>query len=169
MRSKVFLGLGWGISLVAAFFVGDYWDLHKSTIIPTKYGRFLSKPKVEFIGKQEAKLLEDFVYVDPNGSPWLAPKDTKINGASIPREFWSLIGSPFSGKYFNASIVHDSECVLQKRRAEKVHLMFFHACLAGGVPQKKRASESCCRCHKARYGQLLGAFSYHLVRDRTPQ
>jgi hypothetical protein len=29
------------------------------------------------------------------------------DGASIPRAFWAVIGSPFSGKYVGSAIIHD--------------------------------------------------------------
>lgn len=35
------------------------------------------------------------------------PKGFKWNGASIPRAFWVLIGSPFSPEFMRASLVHD--------------------------------------------------------------
>jgi hypothetical protein len=53
------------------------------------------------------KLLETFRYVDANGVAWAAPKDSVVDGASIPQEFWTFIGGPFEGKYRNASVCHD--------------------------------------------------------------
>lgn len=31
-----------------------------------------------------------------------------FDGASIPKAFWSLIGSPFSGKYRQSALIHDA-------------------------------------------------------------
>ncbi len=129
--------LFWLVTVVGAFFLGDFVELNRETILPTKFGRFLSKPHVEFLDNRDIKLLEDFVYVDPQDNPWLAPKDSVVDGASIPQIFWTGTGGPLSGKYRNASIVHDVECDQRKRRWEDVHLMFYHACLAGGVPDRE--------------------------------
>ena len=136
--NKLYLITGWVISLIVAFVLGDYYELGRSTPVPTEHGRFLSTPKLDALDDGETfKLLEDFVYVDPNGAAWLAPKGRKVDGASIPRMFWTPVGSPMKGKYRNASVVHDIECDDRKVSSEKVHLMFFHACLAGGVPERE--------------------------------
>ena len=127
----------WLLSVVVAFFLGDYVELNRTTLIPTTHGRFLSLPNVTLLDERTIQLQEDFVYIDPNDDPWLAPKGRKVNGASIPKIFWSATGGPLSGKYRNASIVHDVECDDRKRDHKRVHLMFYHACLAGGVPEKE--------------------------------
>src|SRR5262249_6815699 len=56
------------------------------------------------------ELLEDFVYVDPSGVRWNAPRTSKIDGASIPAPLWTFVGSPFTGCYRRASVVHDVGC-----------------------------------------------------------
>lgn len=80
-------------------------------------------------------LREDFAYVDPTGKRWLAPAGTVVDGASIPRLFWTVIGSPFSGRYRNASVVHDIECDEMREPWQDVHRMFYEACRAGGVEE----------------------------------
>ncbi len=80
-------------------------------------------------------LREDFAYVDPAGRRWLAPAGTVVDGASIPRLFWTVIGSPFSGRYRNASVVHDIECDEMREPWQDVHRMFYEACRAGGVEE----------------------------------
>ena len=79
----------------------------------------------------------DFAYVDPRGKRWDAPKGSIVNGASIPRSLWTIIGGPFEGKYRNASIVHDVYCDSMSEPSEAVHFMFYEACRCGGVPEKK--------------------------------
>jgi len=78
-------------------------------------------------------LLEDFAYVDANGIKWSAPEGSVVNGASIPRPFWSLIGGPFEGKYRNASVVHDVYCVTRSCSWQDTHRMFYQACRTAGV------------------------------------
>ena len=78
-------------------------------------------------------VLEDFSYTDPQGKVWVAPKGTRIDGATIPHALWSLVGSPYTGDYRRASIVHDAAtnpgAQADRRAADR---MFFHACRAGG-------------------------------------
>ena len=52
-------------------------------------------------------LLNELRYTDPYGEVWVAPAGSRVDGASIPRAFWSVIGGPFEGKYRNASVLHD--------------------------------------------------------------
>src|SRR5689334_9464801 len=40
-------------------------------------------------------LLNELRYTDPQGLVWLAPAGSKVDGASIPRSLWSLMGGPF--------------------------------------------------------------------------
>jgi hypothetical protein len=35
------------------------------------------------------------------------PEGFKSDGASIPKIFWSIIGSPWTGKYARAALIHD--------------------------------------------------------------
>jgi hypothetical protein len=51
-----------------------------------------------------------FRYKDPKGKTWDAPAKWSIDGASIPRALWTLVGSPYTGNYRLASIVHDVAC-----------------------------------------------------------
>jgi hypothetical protein len=56
-----------------------------------------------------------------------------VDGASIPRRLWALIGGPFEGRYRKASVVHDVECQTKANRWRDVHLMFHSAMLCDGV------------------------------------
>jgi hypothetical protein len=78
-------------------------------------------------------LLDPFAYLDPAGAKWLAPQGSEVNGASIPRAFWSVIGGPFAGRFRNASVVHDVACVERTAEWRDVHWMFYEACRCGGV------------------------------------
>ena len=42
-------------------------------------------------------LLNELRYTDPKGVIWIAPAGSVIDGASIPRALWSLMGGPFEG------------------------------------------------------------------------
>ncbi len=82
---------------------------------------------------REMTLVEPFAYLDPRAVRWEAPAGAVVNGASIPRAFWSVIGGPFSGRFRNASVVHDVACMERSRSWEDVHRMFYEACRCGGV------------------------------------
>lgn len=83
------------------------------------------------------ELQNDFRYVDPSDREWLAPKGSKIDGASIPPAAWSIIGGPFEGKYRNASVIHDVACERKDRPWQEVHRVFYDAMLTSGVSTLK--------------------------------
>jgi len=88
-------------------------------------------------GNGQMTLVQPFAYIDPKSKRWDVPKDTIIDGASIPRIFWTAIGSPFTGPYLKASVVHDHFCVVRSEPWKAVHRMFYDAMLAGGTPRKQ--------------------------------
>ena len=109
--------------------------------ISLSWGRFVG----DVVAKWEADgrdmtLVEPFAYVDPRDTRWDAPAGSVVNGASIPRAFWSLIGGPFEGRFRNASVVHDVACVNRDRPWQEVHRMFHDACRCGGVGAAKAAT-----------------------------
>lgn len=53
-------------------------------------------------------VLDDLTYIDPDGRAWRVPAGFVTDGASIPQELWSLIGSPFTGRYRVAAVFHDA-------------------------------------------------------------
>jgi Protein of unknown function (DUF1353) len=102
------------------------------------FGHFEGKVKTEWIeADRKMQLLEDFGYVDAKGERWPAPKGSIIDGASIPQVLWTVAGSPYTGEYRNASVVHDVACVKRDRPWQDVHRMFYEACRAGGVGEQK--------------------------------
>src|SRR5437764_14441178 len=81
------------------------------------------------------QMLADFSFTDPAGVVWLTQKDYVVDGASIPRAFWTLVGSPYTGHYRRASIIHDKACDDASGNTtalRKAHRMFYHACRAVG-------------------------------------
>lgn len=98
------------------------------------FGRFEGRVSARWSDDdRNMELLEDFAYIDPQGHKWLAPRGSMINGASIPRLFWNTIGSPYTGNYRNASVVHDVACEERRAAWQDVHRMFYDACRCGGV------------------------------------
>jgi hypothetical protein len=79
-------------------------------------------------------LEEDFWFEDRSNRRWNAAKGRTTDGASIPRALWAIVGSPYTGFYRRAAIVHDVACEdagtpAQRRAADR---MFYEACRAGG-------------------------------------
>ena len=99
-------------------------------------GSFSGNPKTEWLsdkgGDRDMRMLEAFWYLDPNGRRWDAPVGTVVNGASIPRTLWSTVGSPYTGDYRRAAVVHDAAVGQQGVLRADADTMFYYACLAGG-------------------------------------
>jgi hypothetical protein len=102
-------------------------------------GVFSGAPRLEFIDTPGAPnrrvvVFENFSFTEAaTGTVWAVPSGSFVNGASIPRVFWTLAGSPFTGDYVYASLVHDVACLTRTRCWQDTHRMFYLACLAGGV------------------------------------
>ncbi len=127
-----------GLTAIILATAAGWLDLFSLSQVSRNWDKFPTTPKVEMLSDGlELRLLEDFVYIDPRGKVWLAPKDFIVDGASIPRAFWTVVGGPLDGKYRNASIVHDEACVRREEPSEDVHLMFYEACRCGGIPEEK--------------------------------
>ena len=78
-------------------------------------------------------LLRDLSYTDPQGFVWTAPAGSVVDGASIPRSLWSIMGGPFEGKYRNASVLHDVAYEQRKRPPQDCDRMFYTAMRCSGV------------------------------------
>lgn len=82
-------------------------------------------------------LTQPLRYIDPKNVDWVAPEGSTVDGASIPKIAWSIIGGPFEGKYRAASVIHDVACVEQNRPWKDVHYTFYTAMRASKVPESK--------------------------------
>ena len=78
-------------------------------------------------------LLSELRYTDPNGVVWIAPAGSVVDGASIPRSLWSLMGGPFEGKYRNASVLHDVSYDQHTKPWQECDRMFYNAMRCSGV------------------------------------
>ena len=86
---------------------------------------------------RDMEIARQFEYIDPKNVRWVVPEKTKVNGASIPKALWSTIGGPFSGRYRDASVIHDFHCEVRVRPAKQVHRVFYDAMLTSGVGKTK--------------------------------
>lgn len=102
---------------------------------------FSADPRTRWITARDQpdrgmELIDDFWFDDRSGRRWTAPKGLVTDGASIPQALWTLVGSPFTGDYRRAALVHDQACKLAASAAERrsADRMFYEACRAGGCP-----------------------------------
>jgi hypothetical protein len=136
-----------GIAVILAMSAGLFdarpgtkkdWNGANHKTEPGPWGNFPQEPKVTLLKDgRDLRLDESFAYIDPNKRVWTAPKDSVVNGASIPQVFWSVAGGPLEGQYRNASIIHDVACDRMTDPWQDVHLMFYEGCRCGGVPEKQ--------------------------------
>jgi hypothetical protein len=98
------------------------------------YGRFEGRIATEWLPDgRNMRLLEPFEYIGPDDRRWPVPPGTVVDGASIPRVFWSVIGGPFEGPYRGPSVIHDFYCQTRTRKYQDVHQTFHDAMLCAGV------------------------------------
>jgi hypothetical protein len=100
---------------------------------------FNNTVKTEWLEGESRKmrLLETVTFTDSNGKVWTAPKGSIIDGASIPRFFWRVIGSPFVGNYRRATVIHDVYCNTRSEPHEDVHSMFLEGMTCDNVCRLK--------------------------------
>jgi hypothetical protein len=79
------------------------------------HGEFFGEPQTRWLTDENAAdrkmtVLEDFWFIDPKRKEWRTPAQYQVDGASIPRALWTVVGSPYTGDYRRASVVHDKAC-----------------------------------------------------------
>jgi len=105
---------------------------------PPMRGHFTGRVAAEWLADgRDMLLLEDYAFTDSANVTWMAITGHRINGASIPQALWTIVGSPYTGKYRNASVVHDQACDDKTAGWKAVHKMFYEACVIGGVDHAK--------------------------------
>jgi len=105
-------------------------------------GSFSGYPLTRWSGNRLMIIEEEIFFIDQNKKKWLVPIHSEINGATIPKPLWSIIGSPYVGNYRRASVVHDyfvgegnnPNFSYKERRAADA--MFFNACRTDGCSWK---------------------------------
>lgn len=102
----------------------------------SKWGKFQGDVEALWLTHDGAdrniRVLKDVVYEAPDKKRWEAPAESVVNGASIPRLLWTVIGSPYVGDYRRASVVHDTACEAPKVSRKTADRMFYYACRADG-------------------------------------
>lgn len=134
--------LSHGISVVVRrlglLFVCCFFSFSIISAQQGQWGRFSGPLRVQFDPDgRHVVLLENFVYIDPAGKLWGAPTGSRVDGASIPQAFWSIIGGPFAGRYREASVIHDVACVNRTKSWEDTHRAFYNAMRCSGVGERR--------------------------------
>ncbi|HZA37561.1 MAG TPA: DUF1353 domain-containing protein [Candidatus Baltobacteraceae bacterium] len=100
----------------------------------SKWGYFNGEPVTRWNPDgRTMTLLNELRYTDPQGFTWVAPAGSEVDGASIPRYLWSIMGGPFEGKYRKASVLHDVAYGQKNRPWQDCDRMFYYAMRCGGV------------------------------------
>ncbi len=101
-----------------------------------EHGRYVGVLRLESMsGGRLMRLTEPFSYVDLAGQQWHVPRRGVVDGASIPRVFWSVIGGPWDGPYREASVIHDWYCAVRVMPWKQTHRMFYDAMRTSNVPE----------------------------------
>jgi hypothetical protein len=106
----------------------------RSVLVESKWGSFNGEPVTKWNPDgRTMTLLTELRYTDPQGFVWVAPIGSVVDGASIPRYLWSIMGGPFEGKYRNASVLHDVAYGDHNRPWQDCDRMFYYAMRCSGV------------------------------------
>ena len=105
-----------------------------STPVESKWGSYDGEPVTKWNPDgRTMTLITELRYTDPQGEVWVAPIGSVVDGASIPRYLWSIMGGPFEGQYRNASVLHDVAYEKKGRPWQDCDRMFYYAMRCSGV------------------------------------
>src|SRR6266516_1461087 len=106
----------------------------QSGLSGTKWGYYIGEQVTKWNSDgRTMTLLTELRYTDPQGEVWVAPIGSVVDGASIPRYLWSVMGGPFEGRYRNASVLHDVAYGEHNRPWQDCDRMFYYAMRCSGV------------------------------------
>ncbi|WP_083993551.1 DUF1353 domain-containing protein [Picosynechococcus sp. PCC 8807] len=143
MRKKLKVRVGMVILAIAVIAFILRLRSPSGEFVPVEYNsavaRFRNTIKTEWIratdpeASRQFRLLEPVEYIASDQSIWQAKAGSIIDGASIPRAFWTIVGAPTTGPYRDASVIHDVYCDSKERSWEETHWVFRDACRAAGL------------------------------------
>ena len=112
--------------------------LDKLPDVPHRSGRYMGKLVISPTEPNDGAhwiVQQTFSYADAYGHTLTAEQGFSTDGASIPRSLWTFVGSPFTGKYPKAAVIHDVGCVTHKYTWQETDRIFFDAMLDAGVSE----------------------------------
>lgn len=121
-----------------------------------------TKPlRIEYMNGKMFKLIESFEYHVGNENSLeiiIVPEGFITDFASIPRLFWTLIGSP-AGEYGKAAVIHDYLYSTQQYSRKKSDFIFYEAMGVLNVSTWKRWI-------MYKYVRFLGWFPWNKYKNR---
>lgn len=99
--------------------------------------KFEGRVVAMWTGRRDMILLEPFTLIDSAGNRWTAEVGSRINGSSIPRFLWRIVGSPYVGLHRFASVIHDVACTEHWADSPTAHRLYYDGLIAAGVPRWK--------------------------------
>lgn len=92
----------------------------------------------KFLGNDEWELTAEFEYISDKYGKTIVPIGFVTNAASIPSWAQVIIGSPWSGRYAEAAVIHDWNYNKMKYKRRNCDLEFLIAMKICKVPAWKR-------------------------------
>lgn len=100
-------------------------------------GKFTTKLSLDVIGDQAYEVTKPLVWEDSELVIQVNP-GFDFDGASIPKAFWSAIGSPMTGGYQRAGCLHDALYASEYFPRDMCDQLFLDAMKSDGVGYAKR-------------------------------
>jgi hypothetical protein len=102
--------------------------------------RFVGRVVLEWVDRPgnappELRLREHVGFQEFDDTAWFARRGENVDGSSLPPAFRSMFGSPFTGRYRIASILHDFYADNQREPWKDVHRMFYKVSVRAGVDE----------------------------------
>ena len=92
----------------------------------------MKKLVLEYLGSRTYRLREPFEYMG-----YTVPSGYITDGATIPRIFWSVVGSPFTGRYVKPAVLHDWLCTSKVVDFKTANKVFYKSMRKAGVNRFK--------------------------------
>jgi len=116
----------------------DYCEVHDAFALAQVKGGFYGELWLKPLDDgRNMEVVKPVGFVDSEARKWEVPIKSITDGASIPRVLWSLIGSPFTGHYRRAAVLHDYYSVTKRRSWRDTHNLFYEAMIKDGVDPKQ--------------------------------
>jgi hypothetical protein len=80
------------------------------------------------------RLKEELLFRQTGGETWVVPANAIVDGRSMPKLFFSLIGHPFTSGFLKTAIIYDYAVKAKVRRWTDAQRMFVEGVVVEGVP-----------------------------------
>jgi Protein of unknown function (DUF1353) len=83
----------------------------------------------------EAITQGEITFTDSRGTKWTVPKGFVVTGSSVPRFYWSIIGSPLTSNYTIPMALLDYYSTQRKHTPDEVYTMFYESLIKADVSE----------------------------------